>query len=92
MNLTVTQLLAEALKLPFNQRAELAEKIWDTLGPPESDIDRMTDGEFEAELNRRHEEFLKDPSVGIPWEEAKRLMLNEEPDAANPAPTGAVGK
>jgi putative addiction module component (TIGR02574 family) len=92
MNSTISRLLAEALKLPLDERAVLADRIWDTIGPPGSDIGRMTEEEFEAELNRRHEEFLKDPGVGIPWEEAKRLILREEPDATYPAPTGPAGK
>jgi putative addiction module component (TIGR02574 family) len=66
-------LLAEALKLTEDERAELAEGLLESLdGPPPSDIDRMSDDEFAAELERRHQEFLSDPSVGIPWEEVKR--------------------
>lgn len=69
------ELLAQVLRLPDEERAELVERLLDALDPPASEIDRMTDEEFAAELERRHQEFLRDPSVGIPWEEVKRRSL-----------------
>jgi putative addiction module component (TIGR02574 family) len=73
MSERVKALLAEALRLSEEERAELADGLLDTLEGPPSDIDAMTDEEFKVELDRRHEEFLRDPSVGIPWEEVQRL-------------------
>jgi putative addiction module component (TIGR02574 family) len=35
---------------------------------PESD---QAEAELAAELDRRHAEFLRDPTVAIPWEEVK---------------------
>jgi putative addiction module component (TIGR02574 family) len=67
-----TSLLAEALKLSEEERANLAYAIFDSLDGP-ADIHAMSDEEFKAELDRRHEEFLRDPSVGVPWEEVKRM-------------------
>jgi putative addiction module component (TIGR02574 family) len=72
-----TELLAAALRLSDEERADLAERLLESLDPPPSDIDGMTDEEFKAELDRRHEEFLRDPSVGIPWEQVKRMGLPE---------------
>jgi putative addiction module component (TIGR02574 family) len=66
-------LLTEALKLSEHERAELAHELLDSLGADPSDVDAMTEAEFKAELDRRHEEFHRDPSVGIPWEEVKRV-------------------
>jgi putative addiction module component (TIGR02574 family) len=66
-------LLAEALKLSEDERAELAHELLDSLDGQPADIDSMTEAEFKAELERRHEEFLRDPSVGIPWDEVKRM-------------------
>ena len=43
--------------------------------PKYGDRATMTDEEFAAELERRHQEFLRDPSIGIPWEEVKRRSL-----------------
>lgn len=74
---TAADLLAAALKLPPDEREELAGRLWDSLDPPGSDIDRLTDEEFEAELHRRAEELRRDPSSGIPWEEVRRHMLED---------------
>lgn len=68
------ELLAQILRLPEEERDELIERVLGSLDPPGSAIDRMTDAEFAAELERRHQEFLQDPSAGIPWEEVKRRL------------------
>ena len=66
-------LLAEVLRLPDDEREELIERLLDAAGPPPSDIDRMTDEEFAAELERRAEEARRDPSVLIPWEQVRDM-------------------
>jgi putative addiction module component (TIGR02574 family) len=66
-------LLAEALKLSRKERAKLAKELWESLDESPVDINLMSDEEFARELNRRHEEYLRDPSVAIPLEEVKRL-------------------
>ena len=60
-------ILTAALTLPDADRAMIAERLMDSL--PDNDVDGMTDEEFEAELERRHEEAMGDPSVMIPWTE-----------------------
>lgn len=75
MPTAVADLLAAALQLPPDQRQHLADQLLDSLDPPNTGIDEMTEEEFEAELNRRYEESLRDPSVCVPWEEVKRRML-----------------
>jgi putative addiction module component (TIGR02574 family) len=77
MSERTASLLAAALQLSEEERAELVEGLLDSLDGPDSDIDRMTEEEFAAELDRRHEEFLRDPSVGVPWEEVKRMSAGE---------------
>jgi putative addiction module component (TIGR02574 family) len=77
MSERTASLLAAALQLSEEERAELVEGLLDSLDGPDSDIDRMTEEEFSAELYRRHEEFLRDPSVGVPWEEVKRMSAGE---------------
>ena len=67
------ELLAQILRLPDEEREELVRRLLDALDPPGSAIDRMTDEEFAAELERRHQEFLRDPSVGIPWEQVRDM-------------------
>ena len=72
MSPQVDELVAAVLRLTEPEQAEVLERLLDALGPPPSDIDRMTEEEFAAELDRRHAEFLRDPTVGIPWEEVLR--------------------
>jgi putative addiction module component (TIGR02574 family) len=69
-------LLAEALKLSEEERAALADELYASLDG-EPDIDSISDEEFARELERRHQEYLRDPSVGIPMEEVKRLSRME---------------
>ncbi len=65
--------LVEAMKLSKKERAELAEGLLESLDGPATDIDSMSEEDFKAELDRRREELIKDPSLGIPWGEVKRL-------------------
>jgi hypothetical protein len=58
MSERVTTLLAEALNLPEEERGQLAYALLDSLEGSPSNIDA---------------EFLRDPSVGVPWEEVKRM-------------------
>jgi putative addiction module component (TIGR02574 family) len=73
MSSKTAELLAAALKLPPEERQELADRLLDSLDPPASAIDRMTDAEFEAELTRRMDESDRDPSVRIPWEQVREM-------------------
>ena len=73
MSERTASLLAEALKLSELERIELVEGIDASLDEL-PDCDAMSEEEFARELNRRHEEYLRDPSVGVPLEEVKRQM------------------
>jgi putative addiction module component (TIGR02574 family) len=73
MTKETTELLAEALKLPETEREELADRLLESLDPPTSDIDQMTDEEFVAELDRRAVELRQNPELGIPWDEVKKM-------------------
>jgi len=66
-------LLAAALELSEQERAELVEGLMDSLAPPDSDIDRLTEEEFAAELDRRAAELRQSPDAGIPWEQVKDM-------------------
>jgi putative addiction module component (TIGR02574 family) len=73
MSKAAAEILKAALRLGERERSELVDRIQDSLDSSRgSDIDAMTEVEFEAEIKRRHEEYLRDPSVGIPWEDVKR--------------------
>ena len=66
--------LAELLKLPAGDRAELAIALWESL----SEVER--EGAFElsdaerAELDRRWAEHLQNPHSAIPWSEVRAKL------------------
>jgi putative addiction module component (TIGR02574 family) len=56
-----------------DEKRDRIEEISRTINPGEFTIsDAMM-----AELDRRHEEYLRDPSQAISWEEAKAEILRE---------------
>ena len=59
-------LLAEILRLPDNERAELVDEIIESL--PAGEDDFVLTEEQKAELDRRLAEHERDPSRAIPWE------------------------
>ena len=61
-------LLHAALELPEADRAIIAERLLETLSPDDAD---PFDDELAAELNRRLDESLNDPSTLISWNELK---------------------
>jgi len=69
MVITAIELFEAALKLPETERAELAERLLESLPDSESGYDRMTEEEFLSEMKRRADELKADPSKGIPWEQ-----------------------
>ena len=69
MNAQTPRILDEALALPDAERAILLERLLESASQEEEE---MTDDELFAELQRRHAEFEKDPTVAIPWSELKK--------------------
>jgi putative addiction module component (TIGR02574 family) len=64
---SMADVLELAKKLPRDQQWELIEELEATLPPPPPD--GMTAAEFRAELDRRWEEYLANPSIARPVEE-----------------------
>ena len=67
--------LPDLLKLPADDRAELAMALWDSLSDDERD--RMLDltDQQRAELDRRWNEHLENPGSAIPWAEVRAKLL-----------------
>ena len=63
------------LKLPANERAELAMALWESLSDAERDAEFGLSAEQQAELDRRWVEHLADPTSAIPWDELRRKLL-----------------
>ena len=66
--------LAELLKLPAGERAELAMALWESLTDEERDAELELGPEQRAELDRRWTEHLADPGSAIPWHDARRKL------------------
>jgi putative addiction module component (TIGR02574 family) len=67
----VQALFDAALALPEAERELLVERLLESLPPG---FPPLNDEEMLAELERRHAEFEKDPSIAIPWSEVKRKL------------------
>ena len=64
-------LLKALLELPPAERIELAEALWDSIGPEE--MPPLTE-EQKQELARRLAEHERDPSTAVPWEEVRARL------------------
>jgi putative addiction module component (TIGR02574 family) len=62
--------LLEAIKaLPLPERIELAEALWQSI--TEEDHESPFTAVQAKELDRRLEEYQRNPHTGIPWEQVK---------------------
>jgi putative addiction module component (TIGR02574 family) len=69
--------LAQLLKLPAGERAELAITLWDSLTDEARDAELELRPEDRAELDRRWAEHLADPGSAVPWHEVRRKLRDE---------------
>lgn len=65
-------LLKQALRLPVAERRKLADEIYDSIEAEDQHL-HLTD-EQKAELDRRMEDFRKDPDSSIPWETVRENL------------------
>jgi putative addiction module component (TIGR02574 family) len=65
--------LSEVLELPVSERLKLVEAIWDSIAEA-PDALQLTE-EQRAELDRRLNDYEKNPDVGSPWAEVKERIL-----------------
>ena len=61
--------LAELLKLPADDRADLALALWDSLSDAERESQLVLTSADEAELDRRLADHLANPGTAAPWED-----------------------
>jgi putative addiction module component (TIGR02574 family) len=67
--------LAELLKLPATDRAELALALWDSLAETEREAELTLNDEQRAELDRRWAAHLANPASAIPWADVRAKLL-----------------
>jgi len=65
--------LSELLKLPVAERIRIVEALWDSIAAAPDSLE-LSEADRE-ELDRRWEEFQRDPSVGSPWSEVRARIL-----------------
>ena len=66
--------LAHLLKLPAEERAEIAMALWESLTDQERESELELSSDQKAEFDRRWDEHLANPESAIPWEEVRRKL------------------
>jgi putative addiction module component (TIGR02574 family) len=66
--------LAQLLKLPANERGELAVGLWESLADADREAAFTLSDEQRAELDRRWDEHLADPGPALPWDVVERRL------------------
>jgi len=66
--------LSELLKLPADERVEIALALWESLDDVQREAELALDPEQAAELDRRLAEHLADPGSSIPWETVRQKL------------------
>ena len=69
--------LEELLKLPVQERIDLALALWDSIAEPDFEEHLPLTDAQKAELDRRLAEHDRNPSRGIPWEEVQRRLREQ---------------
>ena len=68
--------LTELLRLPANERIEIAMALWDSLTETEREAELALTPDQEAELDRRLAEHVANPGSSIPWDEVRRKLAD----------------
>ena len=70
-----TSMLSQLLKLPADDRVELAMALWASLSDPEREGELALSDDEAAEIDRRWAEHLANPGSGVPWSEVRRKLV-----------------
>lgn len=65
--------LSDVLELPVSERLKLVEAIWDNIADA-PEVLELSDAQ-RTELDRRLEEYERNPGSGSPWREVKARIL-----------------
>jgi putative addiction module component (TIGR02574 family) len=68
--------LAQLLKLPAGDRADLAMALWESLTEAEREGALTLTDDQRAELDRRWAEHVANPDSAVPWSEVRRKLLS----------------
>jgi putative addiction module component (TIGR02574 family) len=74
----MSHLLSELLKLPAGERAQLAMALWESLSDAERECELELTSNEAAELDRRWMEHVQRPQSAIPWDDARRRLMEGE--------------
>ena len=66
------EILKEALALPLEARAALADSLWDSL---ETEVDAEAEEAWRQEIHRRVAELDSGVVKSIPWSEARAQLM-----------------
>jgi len=69
----MSELLEKAMELAIPERIKLVEDIWDSIAIDSGAIQLTPDQR--AELDRRLEDYRKNPNGNVPWETIKAEAL-----------------
>ena len=78
---TLADLTTAALKLSDADRATLADALLESL-PPDDDESCTDDLGYDAEIKRRVEAVQNGTADLVPWEQVRRELMADDPDAA----------
>jgi putative addiction module component (TIGR02574 family) len=75
MSQGISQLLEQAMRLPEQERGDLAARLIDSLDPStgEDEVEMAWDGEIQGRLADLDEGRVQP----VPWAEARRLIMEE---------------
>jgi putative addiction module component (TIGR02574 family) len=65
--------LSDVLELPVTERLKLVEAIWDSIVETPEAL-QLTEAQ-RAELDRRLDEYERNPDAGSPWSEVRERIL-----------------
>jgi len=68
------EVMAALLKLPEDERVDLAMALWASLEDSSRAAALELTPDQSAELDRRLQEHLADPSTAVPWEEVRKKL------------------